>query len=276
VRPAVRLGGVAGALLSVKKQEDSDDEGRRRRAKPSLAPKIAIRPQLRSAASAAARAREESPAHEFGYGEAESDEESEEAITNGHQPKKSSLVAVAAKVGRGRQDARAQGGRGLFGAMQGHLASAKRQLTDERGGIKVKEEARWEPDNSPARPDAKAGSGDESAEEASAPRKRAKIEQKSPKEHTRRDKVQEAEDEAKREAKEMHALQRRLESHYSSMKNFIRTKAEPTIFYLPAKHNTQSQRQLEETRSAISQKIASLKVHLQTAPASADEEAASE
>merc|ERR1712216_174924 len=38
--------------------------------------------------------------------------------------------------------------------------------------------------------------------------------------------------------KETELLQGRLENHYSLMMNFIRTKAEPTIFYLPVKHNS--------------------------------------
>jgi len=58
---------------------------------------------------------------------------------------------------------------------------------------------------------------------------------------------------------EMLRLQRRLESHYSLMMNFIRTKAEPTIFYLPAKHIKETEQALEETRAAIKHKIASLK-----------------
>lgn len=61
-------------------------------------------------------------------------------------------------------------------------------------------------------------------------------------------------------------LQRRLEGHYSLMMNFIRTKAEPTIFYLPAKHTKDTDHVLEETRTAIKHKIASLKVQLQPLP----------
>merc|ERR1740123_2382558 len=76
------------------------------------------------------------------------------------------------------------------------------------------------------------------------------------------------------EEKEMQLLQRRLESHYSLMMNFIRTKAEPTIFYLPAKHTSDTEAALEETRSAIKHKIASLKVQLQPAQDGDDEEAA--
>jgi len=63
--------------------------------------------------------------------------------------------------------------------------------------------------------------------------------------------------------KEMLLLQRRLERHYEKMMNFIRTQAEPTIFYLPKKHNKETERALEETKAAIKHKIASLKVQLQ-------------
>jgi hypothetical protein len=132
--------------------------------------------------------------------------------------------------------------------MQRQLGLAKRQLSDERSA--VKEEPRWEPD----------ASQEDSDEEA--PRKRARHDKQS----TREQPTEED------EAKELRALQRRLEAHYSSMKNFIRTQAEPTIFYLPAKHNSETRKQLEETRAAISSKIASLKVHLQsTGPGNEDE-----
>jgi pinin len=62
------------------------------------------------------------------------------------------------------------------------------------------------------------------------------------------------------EEKETLLLQLRLESHYSLMMNFIRTKAEPTIFYLPAKHTKDTEQALEETRAALKHKIASIKV----------------
>lgn len=67
------------------------------------------------------------------------------------------------------------------------------------------------------------------------------------------------------EEMEMLLLQRRLESHYSLMMNFIRTKAEPTILYLPAKHTKGTEQALQEMRVAIKHKIASLKVQLQPA-----------
>merc|ERR1719217_889986 len=65
------------------------------------------------------------------------------------------------------------------------------------------------------------------------------------------------------EEKAMLLLQKRLENHYSLMMNFIRTKAEPTIFYLPAKHTKDTEAMLEETRAALHHKIDSLKVQLQ-------------
>merc|ERR1712061_452448 len=120
----------------------------------------------------------------------------------------------------------------------------------------------WKPDGSlPASNDEAADEDEESHEESDQdeapvvlpPHKRAKLR-----------KAKERE-EARAEAFEMQGLQRRLESHYSSMQNFIRTRAEPTIFYLPAKHNSETRKQLKETRAAINHKISSLKVHLQTA-----------
>mmetsp|Transcript_53060 Transcript_53060/g.148948 ORF Transcript_53060/g.148948 Transcript_53060/m.148948 type:complete len:374 (+) Transcript_53060:109-1230(+) len=74
------------------------------------------------------------------------------------------------------------------------------------------------------------------------------------------------------EEKEMLLLQKRLEHHYSLMMNFIRTNAEPTIFYLPAKHTKETERAFEETRAAIKRKLSSLKVELR--PIAEDEVAA--
>merc|ERR1712176_625721 len=78
------------------------------------------------------------------------------------------------------------------------------------------------------------------------------------------------------EAKELVLLRKRLEDHYKLMMNFIRTKAEPTIFYLPAKHIKITEAMLEDTRSAIKRKIASLKIELQPAPDDDDENASPE
>merc|ERR1719454_1436400 len=69
------------------------------------------------------------------------------------------------------------------------------------------------------------------------------------------------------EEKELLLLQRRLEGHYGLMMNFIRTQSEPTIFFLPAKHNKDTESKLEETRGAIKHKIASLKSELRPLPA---------
>jgi len=79
------------------------------------------------------------------------------------------------------------------------------------------------------------------------------------------------------EEKELLLLRKRLEGHYALMMNFIRTKAEPTIFYLPAKHNKTTEKMLEETRAAIKHKIEHLKVQLQPVDAetAADASAAS-
>jgi len=65
------------------------------------------------------------------------------------------------------------------------------------------------------------------------------------------------------EDKDQLLLQKRLENHYGLMMNFIRTRAEPTIFYLPATHNDATKAQLDETRKAIKHKISSLKGQLE-------------
>eukprot|EP00435_Cladocopium_sp_Y103_P050077 s2663_g15.t1 len=72
---------------------------------------------------------------------------------------------------------------------------------------------------------------------------------------------------------EKEALELRLAEHYSHMMNFIRTRGEPILFYLPAKHNAETQKCLEETQRTIRRKIEMLPTHL---GGTADEEAAEE
>jgi len=59
--------------------------------------------------------------------------------------------------------------------------------------------------------------------------------------------------------KELVLLQHKLEHHYTLMGNFIKTKASPTIFYLPAKQTEETEKLLEETREVIDKKISALK-----------------
>jgi len=258
-RPRVRLPGIAGALLPVKKQEESDEEvvGKRQLRSHGMASKVITVAQPRERRVPPVRPAPRAGGG-FGYGQDNSDVEEVPAV-NGQRAKRplqSSGRLQARARARAPRDLRSGG---IVSAMLGHLNSAKRQLSDERTGIKVKEEAHWEPKEEEEEVAEEAPVEDEEEDEEDAPvapppRKRAKL---------RKDR--ERQKMAKAQAAEMRALQRRLETHYSSMKNFIRTRAEPTIFYLPAKHNAETQKQLEETRSAINHKITSLKVHLQSA-----------
>lgn len=79
-------------------------------------------------------------------------------------------------------------------------------------------------------------------------------------------------DEDEERSQQMKLLQRRLESHYSLMRSFIRTRSEPTIFYLPRKHTKESKRALQSTREAIDQKVASLEDHLRSVGEPCEEE----
>ena len=65
-----------------------------------------------------------------------------------------------------------------------------------------------------------------------------------------------------REKEEKDNLEARLSEHYSHMMNFIRTRVEPILFYLPAKHNAETQNCLEETQRTIRRKIEMLPTHL--------------
>lgn len=72
---------------------------------------------------------------------------------------------------------------------------------------------------------------------------------------------------------EKEALELRLAEHYSHMMNFIRTRGEPILFYLPAKHNAETQKCLEETQRTIRRKIEMLPTHLGGGAADEEEEA---
>merc|ERR1719343_41973 len=99
-----------------------------------------------------------------------------------------------------------------------------------------------------------------------APVKQPKKSREEVAKQTRADQAQARERGRKMHQKEMVLLQRRLEAHYGLMKQFIRTRSEPTIFYLPVKHTSKTERYLEETKMAIDSKISSLKAHLHTTP----------
>lgn len=58
--------------------------------------------------------------------------------------------------------------------------------------------------------------------------------------------------------KELQELHLRLSEHYSYMQHFIRTRTEPTIFYLPAKHTPATEKLLEESKAVVEQKLSIL------------------
>lgn len=133
----------------------------------------------------------------------------------------------------------------LFGQLLGHLHSAKQQLESEKGSKAAELHQRAQ---------------DRIEEKLSLSKMNIKEFRRAQFGQQRREEEEKAMQIDKLiEEKDMRLLQSRLESHYGDMMNFIRTKAEPTIFYLPAKHTRESEQALEETRAAIRQKIASLK-----------------
>merc|ERR1712113_825010 len=87
-----------------------------------------------------------------------------------------------------------------------------------------------------------------------------------PREREKAPREQRQEKQRTAQEKEGDLLRERLEGHYTHMKNFIRTQTEPTIFFLPIKHNKKTEGLLDQTRMAIDQKILSLKTHLQIPP----------
>eukprot|EP00914_Ancora_sagittata_P003094 GHVO01006432.1.p1 GENE.GHVO01006432.1~~GHVO01006432.1.p1 ORF type:complete len:104 (-),score=14.82 GHVO01006432.1:267-554(-) len=74
--------------------------------------------------------------------------------------------------------------------------------------------------------------------------------------------------------KETQLLRLNLETHYKRMAQFIRTRAEPTIFWMPAEHNERTQLLQDETAAQIESKIKHLVTHLPEATVEEKEEAA--
>jgi hypothetical protein len=83
-------------------------------------------------------------------------------------------------------------------------------------------------------------------------RKRPELEPR----EARRNRIEEETNE--REEIKTKVLLKRLAKHYQCMGNFIRTKVEPTIFYLPAHHTSRTRKLLEESKDAIAQKVKGL------------------
>eukprot|EP00403_Amphidinium_massartii_P026571 CAMPEP_0178396480 /NCGR_PEP_ID=MMETSP0689_2-20121128/13749_1 /TAXON_ID=160604 /ORGANISM="Amphidinium massartii, Strain CS-259" /LENGTH=905 /DNA_ID=CAMNT_0020017153 /DNA_START=90 /DNA_END=2805 /DNA_ORIENTATION=+ len=137
--------------------------------------------------------------------------------------------------------------RNLMGSLLGHLESAHRDFV-----VKV-EPRRWEPSPRPHRGQKKAApveSGSDSASEEEE------------------EEVEDVEDDDEEEDFDQEAdldrLQSALEAHYETMKSFISTSAEPTIFYLPAKHSAASRKKLAETRGSIDRKIESIPANIRS------------
>lgn len=139
--------------------------------------------------------------------------------------------------------------RALFGFLQNQLKKAKKDLDDEKG-TKAKDKVDLDKPLGEVKLSA-SGKAQQEAKENAYKERRSK-------EESRLHEIDKM-----LQQKETVLLQGRLENHYSLMMNFIRTKAEPTIFYLPAKHTSTTEKFLQETRQAIKNKIASLSVQLQ-------------
>lgn len=137
--------------------------------------------------------------------------------------------------------------RNLFGKLLGHLQSAKERLQKEKtsklGEMQQKAMSRVEQKVNVSRMNIKSLRKDEF--EKQLVDEQAKV----------------AEIEKQLEAKEVLLLQRQLEHHYSLMMNFICTEVHPPIFFLPAKHTRDTEKQLDKTRAGIKKKIATLRLN---------------
>jgi len=161
----------------------------------------------------------------------------------------------------GQENART---RNIVGTLISHLTAAKRNFSEEDKGRAVKPRRRAVLGAAKPRMVTRMGRG----------RGRLDVREVTKQQTEERQKEEEAKQQATDTSigeKEMVLLQGRLEGHYAMMKNFIRTRAEPTIFYLPVKHTPETEESLNETRVALEQKILSLKVHLRTGQEIEDE-----
>eukprot|EP00929_Paragymnodinium_shiwhaense_P018842 TRINITY_DN13041_c0_g1_i1.p1 TRINITY_DN13041_c0_g1~~TRINITY_DN13041_c0_g1_i1.p1 ORF type:complete len:484 (-),score=170.74 TRINITY_DN13041_c0_g1_i1:258-1709(-) len=163
-------------------------------------------------------------------------------------------------------------GRNLLGNLMGHLASAKKgqagaatqrpKLLLAAGKAKVRGRTAAKLASAAAvRQEADREEEPEEEEEA----KNEEAEEAEAEDATMTEKERKAQ--ARTQYKqEMHELRDRLEEHYLLMKNFIRTRAEPTIFYLPVRKSKKTDELKEETCGAIDQKIAALEEQLEVLP----------
>ncbi|KAF4680265.1 hypothetical protein FOZ60_013774 [Perkinsus olseni] len=134
--------------------------------------------------------------------------------------------------------------RRMFGNLLGHLGSAKQRLEKDR-----KRDAAQRQEECAQRVEAKLARQRNNLREI----RRLEWEERRKQDRERLEQVLK-----EMEAKKIELLKIRLQSHYKQMTGFIRTNAQPSVFYLPKHHNSESKELLEQTKQQIEQKIASI------------------
>lgn len=137
------------------------------------------------------------------------------------------------------------------------LREAARGMDRERGA----DRERWAPGRGDERDMRRAERDRDPRERERAEReeRRAVEKQRAEREKEReRDREKEKALDKERQEGELKAMYKRLARHYECMGHFIRTKVEPTIFYLPAQHNSKTRKLLAETQDAIAGKVKGL------------------
>jgi len=180
---------------------------------------------------------------------------------------KAAGVVARKKTGKttGTATKRAPRSNNLFSKMVGHLQAAKKTLDTDEGPKRRIKPVRATL-RAPARAKPRARVVARQATPSPSPQREPVKVSLRPKRvtTTKAPEVEKSNGKAS-EKKELAQLRKNLETHYSCMTNFIRTKAEPTIFYLPVKHTPDTESKLEETRGALRHKISSLKAQLRVA-----------
>ncbi|CAK9010519.1 unnamed protein product [Durusdinium trenchii] len=159
-------------------------------------------------------------------------------------------------------------GRNLLGSMLIHLASRRRLQVDQPSKPKLSR-----PEEAKAFKAVKDGDERRDKDKQMEPTRPKLTEKPKPqKPESKPPKPRPSTASASGAAPEKESLELRLAEHYGNMMNFIRTRAEPILFYLPAHHTPETQKCLEETQETINRKIQVLATHFQTGGAQADAE----
>eukprot|EP01055_Gregarina_sp_Pseudo9_P003580 Gregarina_sp_Pseudo_9__3579@NODE_373_length_3017_cov_31_577233_g352_i0_p2_GENE_NODE_373_length_3017_cov_31_577233_g352_i0NODE_373_length_3017_cov_31_577233_g352_i0_p2_ORF_typecomplete_len295_score62_32Pinin_SDK_memA/PF04696_13/5_7e02Pinin_SDK_memA/PF04696_13/2_8e03Pinin_SDK_memA/PF04696_13/2_2e17GIT_CC/PF16559_5/1_3e02GIT_CC/PF16559_5/0_00064GIT_CC/PF16559_5/2_8e02Prp19/PF08606_11/4_2e02Prp19/PF08606_11/0_15MAM1/PF10434_9/0_22PG_binding_2/PF08823_11/3_1PG_binding_2/PF08823_11/69Hamartin/PF04388_ len=180
---------------------------------------------------------------------------SEEAPAAADSEKRASAAEAAPAAKRPRielDDSAKQRTAKLFGHLMGHLKKAKARLESERDTktAELQQDA--------------ARRVQEKLEREKTAQAEARIQTLKATEASLKEKLRRLQWEIS--CRETLCLRCQLEIHYTIMQGFIKTTAEPTLFWVPRVHNEETRNLQQETAAQIEKKIRSLHEQLRTVP----------